>query len=61
MTNASPEDKRAYLKAQRQRNLIIGLALAAFVIIVFFVSISRMEQGLKRGADNAAASASAES
>ncbi|HWU49381.1 MAG TPA: hypothetical protein VN042_05865 [Asticcacaulis sp.] len=61
MTEASPEDKQAYLKAQKQRNLFIGLALAAFVIIVFFVSMSRMAQGLKHDKGDIAASASAES
>jgi hypothetical protein len=61
MTEASSEDKRAYLKAQKQRNLFIGLALAAFVVIVFFVSMSRMAQGLKHDNGDIAASASAES
>lgn len=61
MTEASPEDKLAYLKAQKQRNLFIGLALAAFVIIVFFVSMSRMAQGLKHDNADIAASASAKS
>lgn len=42
------DDKQAYLKAQKQRNLFIGLGLAAFVILVFFVSMARMAQGLHR-------------
>lgn len=45
-------DKQAYLKAQKQRNLFIGLGLAAFVVLVFFVSMARMAQGLHH--DNAA-------
>ncbi len=40
------DDKQAYLKAQKQRNLFIGLGLAAFVVLVFFVSMARMAQGL---------------
>ena len=40
------DDKQAYIKAQKQRNLFIGLALAAFVVLVFFVSMARMAQGL---------------
>jgi len=54
--------KDAYLKAQKQRNLVIGLALAVFVIIVFFVSMSRMAQGLRHSAgDGTSVSASAAS
>ena len=41
-------DKQAYLKAQKQRNIFIGLGLAAFVVIIFFVSMARMAQGLHR-------------
>jgi len=44
------DDKQAYLKAQKQRNLFIGLGLAAFVILVFFVSMARMAQGLRHDA-----------
>ncbi len=40
-------DKDAYLKAQKQRNLYIGGALLVFVVLVFFVSMTRMAQGLK--------------
>ncbi len=42
--------KAAYDKAQRQRNLFIGLGLGVFVLLVFFVSMSRMAQGLKHDA-----------
>ncbi|MDI7774715.1 hypothetical protein [Asticcacaulis sp. EMRT-3] len=55
----SDDDKQAYLKAQKQRNLFIGLALAVFVILVFFISMSRMAQGLRNDAHRSAASASA--
>jgi len=40
-------NKAAYVKAQKQRNLMIALALAAFVILVFFVSMARMAEGLR--------------
>ena len=40
-------NKAAYLKAQKQRNLVIGLALAGFVVLVFFVSMARMAEGLR--------------
>ena len=54
-------NKAAYLKAQKQRNLFIALALGAFVILVFFVSMARMAEGLRhdREVRHAAASASA--
>ncbi len=40
-------DKAAYIKAQKQRNMYIGGALLIFVVLVFFISMSRMAQGLK--------------
>ncbi len=59
------DDKAAYLKAQKQRNLYIALGLALFVVLVFFISMSRMSAGLKRdahlravAAESAAAAAS---
>ncbi|HVZ29094.1 MAG TPA: hypothetical protein VG839_01785 [Asticcacaulis sp.] len=48
-------DKDAYLKAQKRRNLFIGLGLAVFVILVFFISMSRMSQGLRKSAEMRAA------
>jgi|GEM_PF-1217886 len=48
------EDKAAYVKAQKKRNLFIGLALAAFVILVFFIAMVRMSQGIKADAVRAA-------
>ncbi|MBW8734049.1 MAG: hypothetical protein JF571_07055 [Asticcacaulis sp.] len=53
MTDVKPETasaRAAYLKAQKQRNLFIGLGLVAFVILVFFISMTRMAQGLKHDA-----------
>lgn len=41
------DGKAAYLKAQKQRNMYIGLGLAAFVILVFFVSMTRMAQNTR--------------
>lgn len=43
-------DREAYLKAQKQRNLFIGLGLLGFVVLVFFISMTRMAQGLKHDA-----------
>jgi hypothetical protein len=48
-------DKDAYLKAQKRRSLFIGLGLAIFVILVFFISMARMSQGLRRSAEMRAA------
>ncbi len=53
MTDAKPDpvtDRDAYLKAQKQRNLYIALGLAAFVILVFFISMTRMATNLKHEA-----------
>lgn len=66
---ASPADaKAAYLKAQKQRNLFIALGLVLFVVLIFFISMSRMAAGLKRdahlravAAESAAASSKAKS
>ncbi len=59
MTTDLTEDKAAYLKAQKQRNMYIGLGLAAFVILVFFVSMSRMAENTRHEAQKAAAAVSA--
>ncbi|ESQ76531.1 hypothetical protein [Asticcacaulis sp. YBE204] len=37
-------DKKAYLAAQKRRNIAIGLSLFAFVVLVFLVSLTRMMQ-----------------
>ncbi len=53
MTDVSPDpvsDREAYLKAQRQRNLFIALGLLGFVVLVFFISMTRMAQGLRHDA-----------
>ena len=52
MTENVPEisGKEAYVAAQKKRNLYIGLALAAFVVLVFFVSMARMSQGIREDA-----------
>lgn len=60
--DGSTNGKEAYLKAQRQRNLVIGIALGVFVVIVFFVSMSRMAQGVRHDAgQSTSASTSAQS
>ena len=40
----------AQLRARRSRSIAIGLALAAFVIIVYVVSIVRLAPGIVHGA-----------
>ena len=52
--NTLAEGKAAYVKAQKKRNLFIGLALGAFVILVFFIAMARMSQGIKADAIRAA-------
>lgn len=47
------EGKEAYIQAQKKRNLYIGLALFGFVVLVFFISMVRMSQGLKNDAKRA--------
>ncbi|MFT3996208.1 MAG: hypothetical protein QM667_02285 [Asticcacaulis sp.] len=45
---ASPtDDKKAYLAAQKRRNIAIGLGLFAFVVLVFLVSVVRMTEGMR--------------
>ncbi|MFT4076131.1 MAG: hypothetical protein QM647_11430 [Asticcacaulis sp.] len=48
------EGKAAYIQAQKKRNLYIGLALFGFVVLVFFISMARMSQGIKNDAKRAA-------
>ncbi len=43
----SPEDKAAYLKAQKLRNYAIGAGLLAFVVLVFFVTQVRMAENMQ--------------
>lgn len=43
------ENKKAYLAAQKRRNLAIGLSLGAFVLLVFIVSVVRMAEGVAAG------------
>ena len=43
----SEADMTAYKAAQKTRNLYIGGALLAFVVLVFIISIVRMSEGLK--------------
>jgi ABC-type transport system involved in cytochrome c biogenesis permease subunit len=41
------DGKAAYFAAQKKRNLFIGVGLAAFVALVFFISMARMAQGIR--------------
>jgi len=45
------KERDAYLKAQKQRNLYIALGLVGFVVLVFFISMTRMAAGLKHDAE----------
>ncbi len=54
------DGKAAYLKAQKQRNLAIGAGLLVFVVLVFFISMARMSQGVKHDREQRAAFASSE-
>lgn len=55
LTGNEPSGKDAYLKAQKQRSLYIGLGLAVFVLLVFFISMTRMAHNLRKGAEIRAA------
>ena len=46
-TVTQPETE--YQKAQKQRNLMIGLSLFAFVALVFFISLSKTITAEKAG------------
>ncbi|MEI9906135.1 MAG: hypothetical protein WDN06_21200 [Asticcacaulis sp.] len=52
--------KAAYLKAQKQRNLAIGAGLLVFVILVFFISMARIAQGVKHDREAKASFASSQ-
>lgn len=54
------DGKAAYIKAQKQRNLAIGAGLLVFVILVFFISMARMAQGVRHDKDSHAAFASSQ-
>lgn len=41
------------VRARKRRNLVIALAIGAFVVLVFFVSIARMHAGSVAGAGGA--------
>ncbi len=38
----TPEDSRSIEQVRRERNRVLGLGLAAFVVLVFFISIAKM-------------------
>jgi len=50
----SEADMAAYRAAQKTRNLYIGGALLAFVVLVFIISIVRMSEGLKHDREHKA-------
>jgi hypothetical protein len=43
----SEADMAAYKAAQKRRNLYIGGALFAFVVLVFIISMVRLSEGMK--------------
>ena len=38
------------VRARKRRNLVIGLSLAAFIVLVFLVSMARIHAGAVSGA-----------
>jgi hypothetical protein len=50
----SEADMTAYKAAQKKRNLYIGGALLAFVVLVFIISIVRMSEGLRHDREHRA-------
>lgn len=38
----SPEEEKAYVARRRRRNLMIGIVLAAFALLFYGITISRM-------------------
>jgi hypothetical protein len=40
----TPEEERAFVLRRRKRNLVIGLVLAAFAMLFYGITISRMVQ-----------------
>lgn len=42
MTDNTPPDPQEIARIRRSRNNVVGLLLAAFVVLVFFISIAKM-------------------
>ncbi len=42
MTDNIPPDPQDIARIRRSRNKVVGLLLAAFVVLVFFISIAKM-------------------
>ncbi len=42
MTDNTPPDPNDIARIRRSRNNVVGLLLAAFVVLVFFISIAKM-------------------
>jgi hypothetical protein len=38
----SEEESRRIARIRRQRNIVVGLLLGGFVVLVFFISIAKM-------------------
>ena len=41
-TEEQPPEARSFEQIRRDRNKVLGLSLAAFVILVFFISIAKL-------------------
>ena len=54
------DGKAAYIKAQKQRNLAIGLGLLGFVVLVFFITMTRISTNAKHTVEQRAAFASSQ-
>ncbi len=44
MQQLSPEETARITKIRKQRNLVVGGLLVAFVVLVFFISIAKMSK-----------------
>jgi len=42
MTKPEPQPPRTVAQIRSSRNRVLGLSLAAFVVLVFFISIAKM-------------------
>ena len=38
----TPEEEKEFIRRRKQRNTVIGLMLAGFVILFYFITIVRM-------------------
>lgn len=41
--NMSPEEEAEFKRRRRGRNIVMGLLLAAFVVLIYFITIVRID------------------